>query len=404
MKKAWLGLIFLGFFAPSLSLAITAQEYKESGLALYRAGQYSKAVTFFQNAVQANPNDWETYQGLGNTYYKMNDISSALAAYQKSLQLNPNNPALQTFVNNLQGSVSSNNVATNNVGTNNVTTLQEVTTPTPTPVQYHDGLALMNHSKYWMKIRLGYDDYASGDFNKSADSFNNHSFNPGSVISGSVSYTGSASASHEGFGLDGEGGLMLNPNMGLAFDVDFVFNDPYSVKVTYDLGYPESLTVSNVTIMFTLDYDLFLPESFGRTFLSVGGGLYFSMLEVDQTTSAVNFFGTDNGNGGGGPNEWKGELYGLGPGVQLGLGQQIAIDKGTALEISALGYLGQISNFRGTLRDTEGNTGQFGLAASSSNPTLVDVEPTSNINGSERNAVIDFTGFYVGAAVDVFIY
>lgn len=101
MKKAWLGLIFLGFFAPSLSLAITAQEYKESGLALYRAGQYSKAVTFFQNAVQADPNNWEAYQGLGNTYYKMNDISSALAAYQKSLQLNPNNPALQTFVNKI---------------------------------------------------------------------------------------------------------------------------------------------------------------------------------------------------------------------------------------------------------------------------------------------------------------
>ena len=96
----------LSLISPTFLWAAGAQDYKEGGMALFRAGQYEKALVYFKNAVQADPNDAEAYQDLGDTYVKMNDSADARNAYQKSLQINPNNSLVQASLENLGGASS----------------------------------------------------------------------------------------------------------------------------------------------------------------------------------------------------------------------------------------------------------------------------------------------------------
>src|ERR1035441_3438522 len=88
MNKYTLGfLLTFSLLSPSLSQAATAQEYTDMGTALFQKGLYDKSVVYFKEAVQADPNDWQAYEDLGNAYAKMNDNTDALDAYQKSLQI-----------------------------------------------------------------------------------------------------------------------------------------------------------------------------------------------------------------------------------------------------------------------------------------------------------------------------
>jgi len=87
--------------APCALLATTGVEFRIQGMALYKAGQYQKAVTYFLNAIQANPKDWKSYEDLGSAYEKLNDPVDALAAYRKSLRLNPGDANLRAYVKRL---------------------------------------------------------------------------------------------------------------------------------------------------------------------------------------------------------------------------------------------------------------------------------------------------------------
>ncbi len=53
-------------------------------MALYWAGQYQKAATYFLNAIQANPSDWKSYEDLGGAYERLNDPVDALDVYRKA--------------------------------------------------------------------------------------------------------------------------------------------------------------------------------------------------------------------------------------------------------------------------------------------------------------------------------
>ena len=82
----FLGLTLL-LAAPACLMAANSQDFKEGGMALYRAGQYAKALDYFNNAVQADPNDWQAYEDLGDTYSKMDDLANAKNAYQKYIEI-----------------------------------------------------------------------------------------------------------------------------------------------------------------------------------------------------------------------------------------------------------------------------------------------------------------------------
>jgi tetratricopeptide (TPR) repeat protein len=87
--------------APCVLLATTGVEFRIQGMALYKAGQYQKAVTYFLNAIQANPKDWKSDEDLGSAYERLNDPVDALAAYRKSLRLNPGDANLRIYVKRL---------------------------------------------------------------------------------------------------------------------------------------------------------------------------------------------------------------------------------------------------------------------------------------------------------------
>lgn len=108
MRNRTKGLAFFILLSGPCALwATTDVDYRVTGMALYRAGQYVKAVNYFKNAIKANPKDWKAYEDLGSTYEKLNDPAEALAAYRKSLRLNPSDANLRIYVKRLSHSTGS---------------------------------------------------------------------------------------------------------------------------------------------------------------------------------------------------------------------------------------------------------------------------------------------------------
>src|SRR5579872_1080355 len=223
---------FLGLFlllVPSLLWALGATDYKEGGTALFRAGQYAKALDYFKNAVQADPNDAEAYADLGDTYMKMGDSQNARDAYNKSLQINPNNSNVQASLDNLGGApASSPSAGQPGPNTNQAESDQPIQEPSrvvvrprrawvrPAPVDYKDGLAPMDHSKFWVKLELAYNYSLQTDLVNSANSINNGTFNPSNAVTASTTYSGSALASNSASDFGGELGFLVNPYFGVG--------------------------------------------------------------------------------------------------------------------------------------------------------------------------------------------
>jgi hypothetical protein len=186
----------------------------------------------------------------------------------------------------------------------------------------------------------------------------------------------------------------------LAIGARYLQDNNYTADVSYNTGDYENLTLSPMVVPITLDAYIFLPDHDGRFFLSGGVGYYQGIVYVDQTTSSNNFFGTPNGSGA--TDDWTGNLYSGNIGFQLGIGREFAISRHFGLELFARGYYAKITNFQGTLFDSNGNTQTYGLAASSTGPTIVDADTANYINAAqgERYATIDFTGFDVGFSLN----
>jgi tetratricopeptide (TPR) repeat protein len=69
---------------------------------LYSAKEYVKAIPYYENAKQIDPNSVAAYQGLGNCYYALGRNAEALSAFEKVLSLNPGNNQLASFVKTLK--------------------------------------------------------------------------------------------------------------------------------------------------------------------------------------------------------------------------------------------------------------------------------------------------------------
>jgi hypothetical protein len=254
----------------------------------------------------------------------------------------------------------------------------------------------VDHSLFWAKAELGYNHWPVPAFVNSADTFNRGQFVPGNAVSGSTSYSGSASSVNNDFGFEGELGVLVNPNIGIGVGVRAITSDDYTADIHYDTGDSEQLTLNGSLTPITVDFYLFLPEPLGRFFISGGLGAYLAQVKVVQTTTSKNFFGTDNGTNGGGSNNWAGLLDSGNLGVQVAAGHDFAINDQFGFEIYARVYFVQISNFQGALTDPSGGTRNYGLAESASGPTVVDADVQSHITGPEQYANLDFSGFDVG--------
>jgi hypothetical protein len=69
---------------------------------LYSAKEYAKAIPYYENAKQIDPNSAAAYQGLGNCYYTLGRNAEALTAFETALSLNPGNSQLASLVKSLK--------------------------------------------------------------------------------------------------------------------------------------------------------------------------------------------------------------------------------------------------------------------------------------------------------------
>ena len=425
MKNITLGVLFSFFSLVPAFLRADATDYRDMGQALYQKGLYAKAVDYFRQAVAADPNDWQSYQTMGDAYLKMDAKAEALDAYQKSLKINPDNNQAQTQVDNLAAAgVQVPTNSTSNPPADQFEEGQPVTeTQTtvikrrrvfvrPTPVVYNDGLAAMDHAKTWSQFSIGYAYSRNGDLNTSAANW--------SSDINSYGWSGSALSSNDGLELGFEWGFLLNPNSGLSLGVKYINVSDYKLNVGFNDGpitdvnstvygsdYDQS-TFSPFVVPLTLDYYLFLPDSGGRFWLSGGLGYYLGVVHVErnyQYLSSTNPDGTD-------PNQidqYTGDLYAGGLGFQVGIGRDFAISQNMSLTLFARGRYARLTNFQGNMTDPYGNYFKGGLAMEPSitgngGDPGVFVEDVNNIGGAGGNqyAIVDFTGFDIGLALNFY--
>jgi Tfp pilus assembly protein PilF len=80
---------------PALSLpSNNAQFYRERGMALYRSGDFARAVVNFDEAIRLDPDDAQAYNIRGNAWDEMGVFERALADYDEAIRIDPNNPAV----------------------------------------------------------------------------------------------------------------------------------------------------------------------------------------------------------------------------------------------------------------------------------------------------------------------
>ncbi len=408
---------------PALSRAdnATAQDYDDSGQALYRQGLYEKAVPYFQNAIQADPADWQAYENLGDAYAKLNNNASALTAYQMSLQIHPDNPVLKTQIDLLKASASSpvtpppsggeaapppaenENKEQSNfdqfVSEHPFLTNKYVPgTPTPLPapkpvVKVRQDLNPIDYSKLWTQFQLGYNYSLQSDLVNGAAAYNSLIKTEGGA--------GSVQASNSGLNLGFEIGFLIDPTDGLALGIHFLSTNDYTAKVNFQNGISgtppdfQNETLSPYVIPFTLDYYYFIPDRDGRFFITGGVGYYAATLHV-QNNYSYQIQTNDPNNA----DYESGDLSSGGIGFQLGLGREWAIDKSFGFSLIARGRYARINNFRGVLTDTNGNSGNFELAKYSD--STIDVAPAGQNGASD--GTLDFTGFDLIAALTFYSY
>lgn len=76
------------------------ERYEEASL-LYRSGKYDDAWRKSYEAIQIDPNHWQSWQMIGNCQYARGDRQGALASYRRSLEINPDNSGLKSFVDQI---------------------------------------------------------------------------------------------------------------------------------------------------------------------------------------------------------------------------------------------------------------------------------------------------------------
>ena len=411
---------------PATLGASPASDDKVGGQALLRAGQYAKAVDYFKNAIQADPQDAEAYQDLGDAYTKLGDTENARAAYEKSLQIDPNNPAARSSLNDLGPSPTAQDHSNFNtlsqdhpaMGSSPAATgtkkFDEDSTVTQQAEPWHknpgavrayvtdDGMARIDRARLWTRFGVGYSYSMQTDLMNSATAENG--------IIASNGWSGSATGDTNGYHLFGELGFLLNPYMGLGIGLgylrtnDYHFNTdlgngPATVAGTvYDSDFEdESLTPTAVPL--TVDLYLFLPDGGGRFFVSAGAGLYFGKVHVEDNYSYV-----ISANDPTFSDIFSGDLTATGVGFEVGVGREFAIGRNLGLSLYGRGRYARLTNFRGTVYNPDtGGQADDGLAVYPDGEVFsTDV---SNIGNNGVNyATVDFTGFDVGAALTFYAY
>jgi tetratricopeptide (TPR) repeat protein len=391
------------FSSPALLFAGAAQDFDQAGQALYRAGQYEKSIQYFNNAVEADPNDAQAYEDMGNAYMKLDDKPNALASYQKALNLNPNDPTLQTLVDNLSGQMGDNTPAEDNAPEQSQSSQPAPQTYSVTPGRpqlpvvlkpaYNDNFAPLNHAHAWSSLSLGYAYSSMTDLLNAVNATNQ------AITTAIPPESGMATFNNNGVDLDLQYGFQFNPTSGVALGIGYHRNSDLNLSIDFNNGGDfETLNLQPQVVPLTIDYFLFLPDHTGRFFISAGLGYYYGDVRADKNYDYSIAEGTPDAD------EYRGDLVAGGLGFQASIGREFAVTDRVSVSLFAKGYYAKLTNFQGTLVDDNGYGGQYGLAVLPDGS--LDVQPTGQIGGGSgaRYATVDFTGFDVGMSVNFYSF
>ncbi|MBA6156113.1 tetratricopeptide repeat protein [Tenacibaculum sp. S7007] len=88
-------IVLLFLLVSSISFAQTADDLFENANALYKEGNYQKAIELYKQIENKKEVSSELYYNLGNAYYKLNKVAPSIYNYEKALQLDPLNEDAQ---------------------------------------------------------------------------------------------------------------------------------------------------------------------------------------------------------------------------------------------------------------------------------------------------------------------
>jgi tetratricopeptide (TPR) repeat protein len=420
-KAKWTFLLLL-LLAPSLAWADASPDYRDMGMALYQKGLYSKSVDYFNRAVQNDPGDWQAYADLGDAYMKLNKNPQALWAYEKSLQLHPGHSAVQSLADALKAdgtTAAAPESASSEIASPPQDQSDQALSQAPPALssraeavepmrrwrprlripQYKDGLAPMDHARFWSKLEVGYDFSSLDQLTGSADATNQEDAN-GNLFYGFTD--ANAQMANSGYLLGAEWGFLLNPRNGLAIGIRYVRSTNYTLSALNSApstvsGAPsdyENASFSPYLFPITLDYYLFFPDGGGRFFVSAGVGYYVALVHVNENYSLSNY--ADDYNAYGNP---VGDLSSGNIGFQLGIGREFAVTPRFGISLFARGHYSEISDIRGRLSDG------YTYALVQYSDKTVDIDDPANIGISgEKYATLDYFGFDVGLSLNWYTF
>ncbi len=88
-------IVVLFLLVSSFSFAQTADDLFKNANALYKEGNYQKAIELYKQIESKKEVSSELYYNLGNAYYKLNKVAPSIYNYEKALQLDPLNEDAQ---------------------------------------------------------------------------------------------------------------------------------------------------------------------------------------------------------------------------------------------------------------------------------------------------------------------
>lgn len=90
---------FLSF--PLLAKAQETSKDFQDGTVSYNKADYRMALQHFKDAINDDPDSWQSYEMEGHCYYYLSDLSDMKSAFEQSLQMHPDNPALTAYLSKL---------------------------------------------------------------------------------------------------------------------------------------------------------------------------------------------------------------------------------------------------------------------------------------------------------------
>jgi len=387
------------FFFYSYSFAKTGLADYKKGYQLYQQGHYQEALKYFYIATDEDMDFWQSYHMIGNCYFQLRQKDNAIDAFKESLRIHPNNPTLVRNLRDLDSGVFEYPLQPLDEENPHQTLPEPPTIVTEFAMARVSGLGVqspgaemeteerpddtnVNHNvraPLWMKLNSSYGFAGMGDLSSGAVAWNKTMNQNGT--------NGYAIARNTGVELGLESGYTLDKDDSLSLGVDYLGGEGYSASLVSPAN--EILQAINpATYSLSVNYYRYLTAGNNRLFVMGGMGYYMSMVSYFESGPGQPISGNFNG----------GNLGGT-----IGVGNEWYFSKAVGIELSGRMRFANISHIQGEATGLPaGSSGTAALAILKNGTLGVQNTQTIGQNGNSAYASIDYTGFDLKLAMDIY--